>query len=63
MVFNLVFLSYIIIFKPSLYKFTNRLNIFISLCFIAFEGVLFGYTITSKTTDQQNTTSIACLAI
>lgn len=63
MVFNLIFLTYIIIFKPSLYKFTNRLNIFISLCLIALEAVLFAYTITSKSSDQQNTTSIVCLAI
>lgn len=63
MVFNLILLIYTLIFKPSLYKFTNRLNIFISLCFIVYEALLFRYTIAEKTDQEQNTTSIACLAI
>lgn len=63
MVLNLIFLTYVIIFKPSLFKVTNRLNIFLSLGFIALEAVLFAYTVTSKTSDQQLTTSIASLAI
>lgn len=63
MVFNLVYLIYTLVFKPSLYKFTNRLNMFISLCFIALEAVLFAYTTTSKSPDQQQTTSLICLAI
>ena len=36
---------------------------FISLCFIALEAVLFAYTTTSKSPDQQETTSLICLAI
>lgn len=35
MTLNFVFLTYILIFKPSMYKLTNRLNIFLTLSFIA----------------------------
>ena len=63
MTLNLIFLAYILIYKPSMFKVTNRLNIFLSLGFIALEVVLFLFTISSKSSDDQNTTSIACLAL
>ena len=63
LVFNLIFLLYFLIFKPSLYKVTNRLNIFICLFFIAIEIVLFLFTITLKTSSDQETISIVCLAL
>lgn len=63
MVLNLIYMIYTLIFKPSLYKMTNRLNIVVCLSFIVIEAILFAYTLTSKSADQQNTTSIACLAV
>ena len=61
--YNIIFLLYFFIFRPSLYKVTNRLNIFICLCFIAIESILFGYTVTSKSASDQQTTSILCLSV
>lgn len=47
---NLIFLVYILIFKPSMYKVTNRLNILLTLCFMALEIVIFTYAIGLKST-------------
>ena len=35
MVLNFIFIAYILLYKPSMHKVTNRLNIFLSLSFIA----------------------------
>ena len=50
MAFNVVMFIYFLIFRPSLFKVTNRINIFICLCFLGIEIALFVYTITTKTT-------------
>lgn len=63
LVFNFVNLLYYFIFKPSLYKFTNRLNIFLCLCFMGLEAVLFAYSITTMTLEEQNTYSILALVV
>lgn len=63
MVLNLICLLYYLIFKPSLYKVTNRLNIFICVCFLAIEIILFSYTIGQKTSSTQQLVSILCLSV
>jgi hypothetical protein len=60
---NGVYFFYNLIYKPSLSKITNYINMFVSLGFVAYEICLFAYGLTDKGATIQQQFSLILLAI
>lgn len=63
MVFNLIYLIYTACYAPSKKMLTNALNIFLMAGLILIEIILFAYSTTAMSTDQQNIFSVILLSI
>ncbi len=60
---NLVYFFFNLIYKPAISKATNYINMFVSLGLIAYEISLFVYGLSGKTSDIQETWSLALLSV
>ena len=63
MVFNLFNIAYTYCYTPSVYRYTNYLNIFIHLSMIVYEIIFLLYSVSDQSSVYQQTISIALFII